>query len=206
MTPKGKERAPDRTIAFSDAIFAFAITLLAFSIKVPDVPGNMDSVQLVAWLATLVPAILIYALSFWVIANFWLAHHHIFEHVRRLDDRLIWMNLAYLFVISLLPFPTAVLVDYGDASVAPILYASSMALAGILLLMIWQYAAKHSHLDESVSPEDIRRQSVHSMAASGIFLLSIPLALLSPFLAELSWLLIFAAKPLARHFSTAGKP
>jgi len=206
MANKAGDRAPDRAIAFSDAIFAFAITLLAFSIKVPDVPPNMGPMQLVAWLATLVPAILIYALSFWVIANFWLAHHHMFEHVRRLDDKLIWLNLAFLFVVSLLPFPTAVLVDYGDTAPAPILYAASMALSGLLLLRIWLHAAKNRHLEENISPQDIRRQTMHSLATSGIFLLSIPIALFSPFLAELSWLLIFAAKPLVRHFSTPGKP
>lgn len=210
MAPKGKESAPARTpermVAFSDAIFAFAITLLAFNIKVPDVPGGMDSSQLVAWMAGLLPAIFIYALSFWVIANFWVAHHHIFERIRRLDDKLIWMNLAYLFVISLLPFPTAVLVDYGGTSAAPMLYAASMALAGLLLIRMWQYAVKHEHLDAGVPLAEIRRQSAHSLAASGVFLLSIPIALFSPTLAELSWLLIFLAKPLARHYASSVKP
>ena len=200
MAPKEKERTPERMVAFSDAIFAFAITLLAFNIKVPDVPGGLSSVELVAWMATLLPTILIYALSFWVIANFWVAHHQIFERIRRLDDQLIWMNLAYLFVISLLPFPTAVLVDYGDTSVAPMLYAFSMALAGLLLLRMWLHAVKYQHLEAGVSPVEIRHRAAHSFASAGVFIVSIPIAIFSPTLAELSWLLIFLAKPLSHRY------
>jgi len=193
-------------IAFSDAIFAFAITLLAFSIKVPDVPGDMNSAQIISWMATLLPTFFIYVLSFWVIANFWIAHHHMFERIRRLDDKLLWMNLAYLFVISLLPFPTAVLGDYGHTSVAAILYASFMIVAGLLLAWMWLYAARRQHLGAGVSPAEIRSIAVRSLSATGIFVLSIPIALFSPFFAELSWVLIIFAKPLAQRYASSWRP
>lgn len=202
MAPKA--RSPDRTISFSDALFAFAITLLAFNIKVPDVPDGMTSPGLFGWMLTLAPTLLIYALSFFVIANFWLAHHHLFEHVRRLDDALIWMNLAFLFVISLVPFPTAVLGEYGDTSAAAVLYAGFMGLTGLLLLQMRLHAAKRGHFDSAVSAEEAGRKNLQGMVSPAIFLLSIPVAFFSPFLAELSWLLIFFARPLSQRLAEGG--
>src|SRR4051812_27652032 len=103
--------AKDRTIAFSDGVFAIAITLLILSVEIPDLHGD-SAAQLDRALDATVPDLISYFIGFYVIGKFWLAHHSMFQNLRGLDSRLMNANLLYLAFIALLPFPTGVLGDH----------------------------------------------------------------------------------------------
>ena len=92
----------DRTTAFSDGVIAIAITLLVLSIDVPDLADNQHE-KLGQALWGLREQFAIYALSFWVIARYWLMHHRLFGELRSLNGRLITLNLAFLALIALVP-------------------------------------------------------------------------------------------------------
>src|SRR5437660_9370808 len=97
----------DRLMFFSDGVFAIAITLLVLQITVP-IPGLSEH-QLGDALRHLGPKYFGFVLSFLVIGRYWMAHHRVFEYIKRFDMPLVWLNLAFLLLIAFLPFPTAVL-------------------------------------------------------------------------------------------------
>jgi uncharacterized membrane protein len=101
-----------RIVAFTDGVFAIAITLLVLSLEVP---SDLQASALHAFLIDSWPQLFAYFLSFAVIGRFWIGHHHVFSMLQDFDRRLIVLNLAYLSMIVLVPFPTELLGEYGVA-------------------------------------------------------------------------------------------
>src|SRR5579884_4245879 len=93
-----------RIEAFSDGVFAIAITLLVLEIKVPSGPGDLSRQLLQQW-----PAYLSFLISFTFIGIMWMNHHRLFTHIARSDDVLLILNLLLLLGVTIVPFPTAVL-------------------------------------------------------------------------------------------------
>jgi len=194
------ERETGRMISFSDAIFAFAITLLAFNLKVPDVPHDLANAELAQWMVTLLPQLSVYIFSFIIVGIYWISHHQIFEHIKRRDTILTWLNLFFLLLISLLPLPAAILVEYGDTFEAVAIYASFMALCSLMLTAIWVYASKgRKCLDESISEAEIQARTYTGLASAAVFIFSIPVAVFSPLLAEIVWIASFFVRRGLKH-------
>src|SRR5205085_5705026 len=93
-----------RVEAFSDGVLAIAATLLVLELRVPD-PGQ----DLAQALLAQAPSYATYLVSFLTIGIIWVNHHQLFAHVRRVDRTLLFLNLLRLLVVSLTPFPTALL-------------------------------------------------------------------------------------------------
>jgi len=202
------ERETGRMISFSDAIFAFAITLLAFDLKVPNIPDSLAGPELAQWMVSLLPQLSVYIFSFIIVGIYWISHHQIFEHIRRRDTTLTWLNLLFLLLVSLIPLPAAVLVEYGDTFEAVALYASFMALCSLVLTAIWVYASKgRKCMDESIGEGEIQARTCSGLASAAVFILSIPVAVFSPLLAEIVWVASFFVRR-GYHFAlrnAAGK-
>jgi uncharacterized membrane protein len=183
------EKALDRVVFFSDAIFAIAMTLLVLQLRVPVVPGD----ERLLWhrLADQLPSFWSFALSFFTIGLIWMTHQRKFRLIRRYDDRLLWLNLIFLFCIAFLPFPTAVLGRNGGEA-STVLYASSMAVTGVASWLITFYAyGRHRLIDPDVDPSLIAHWSRRSAALPIVFLASIPVAFASAAAAQYMWLLVF---------------
>ncbi len=163
----------ERILFFSDAVFAIAITLLALEIRLPPLPETATNVQLLAALGALWPRYLSYIISFLAIGMMWLSHHRAFRHVHRYSDRLILLNILFLLLIGFLPFPTAVIGEFGN-TVGTIFYAAAMAAAGLMFALLWRYVRAEGRV----------------FWTPLVFLLSIPLAFWSPDAAKYFWLLI----------------
>jgi uncharacterized membrane protein len=194
---ESNSRELDRLIFFSDAVFAIVMTLLVLDIRVPDVPP--DAVQEVPDLVfELWPKFLSYLLSFFVIGLYWIGHHQTFRYVRSYDRTLLWLNLLFLLSISFIPFPTALLGEYGELRFAVIFYAASLALARLLLALVWWYVFSgpirtSDDLDRGLASFHLLR----SLAIPAIFVLSIGIAFFSPNLAIASWVLLVVADSMA---------
>src|SRR5512133_1753031 len=118
-----------RIVAFSDGVFAIAITLLVLNLSVPEhIKG--DDLTTVLWEQR--QDLFAYAISFAVIGRFWIVHHRFFGEVTSFDGRLLVLNLFYLFWIVLIPFSSQVLGDHGGDTAAVVLYAAN--LAGVILV------------------------------------------------------------------------
>jgi uncharacterized membrane protein len=176
----------DRIIFFSDGVFAIAITLLVIGIRVPSLPSDVGNAELSRHLLDEWPRVLSYAVSFAVIGLYWIGHHRAFAHIRRFDHRLIVLNLLFLGLIAFLPWPTAVVGRYGGHRSAVVLYATSLALAGVASTALWVYAWR-SGLAEA-GARRARYLAARAALPAVVFGCSVPIAYASPRAAQLSWL------------------
>jgi uncharacterized membrane protein len=175
-----------RIVAFSDGVFAIAITLLVLQLEVKDHIANGD-----LWpeLWAQRQDLFAYAISFAVIGRFWVVHHRFFGEVTGFDGRLIALNLFYLAWVVLLPFSSQVLGDHGGDEAAVILYAVN--LTGVVGAGAWMFAdARRAGLTRaSADQERIDRR--RALLIVSIFLVSIPVAVVAPRFAPYCWLVLF---------------
>jgi len=182
---EGNEIEFSRIVAFSDGVFAIAITLLVLSLNVPDYLHDED---LATALWNQRHDFLAYAISFAVIGRFWVVHHRFFSDVTGFDGRLLGLNIFYLAWIVLIPFSSEVLGDHGGESPAVVLYAVNLAMVA---LVGWAMAADAHRAGLSrMTPEQAREFRVRSFFIAAVFIASIPLAFLDPGLAPLFWLVL----------------
>ncbi len=168
----------ERLIFFSDAVFAIAITLLVLDIHPPAPVDPFGPGPWPAVLGAMRPQIFAYALSFFVIGTYWVAHHRTFQYIARYDYRFIWLNLAFLFFIAFMPVPTTLLAQYGDQPFAVIFYDGVQILTALFKLALWLYAIRGRRLIAPAVPADVIRYNTYRSAiAPVVFLLSIGVAL-----------------------------
>jgi uncharacterized membrane protein len=167
----------DRTVALSDGVFAIALTLLVLTIPEPD-SGN----DLWGFLDDNLAAFGAYGLSFVVLAALWRYHHVFLRDISRIDARLTTLNLLYLGLIALIPYPTGILSEHGDQSAAVVLYAATLAAVTTVTAAMVIYA-QH----EGLAPE--RHDSLlWTLTTPAVFLISIPIAVADPRAGLWSWL------------------
>jgi uncharacterized membrane protein len=111
----GRAGGAGRVLAFSDAIFAIAITLLTVNLEVP--PG-LHGAAFTTAMHQLLPALGAWALSFLILGQLWLAHHRIFGVIARVDDGVLRRNLLFLGLIAIMPFPVRLLSHYSRRPLA----------------------------------------------------------------------------------------
>lgn len=137
-----------RLEAFSDGVFAIAITLLVLEFKVPQISGT--TLTLGRALARQWPSYFGYALSFMTIGIMWANHHNIFKYVRKSNHTFRMLNIILLMVVSFLPYPTSVLADYirepTASRTAAVLYSSSLLGMALMFNAVWWYAVRHGEL------------------------------------------------------------
>ena len=149
-----------RIEAFSDGVFAIAITLLILEIRVP--PQTQDGLLRDA-LRDLWPSYIAFLASFMTIGVMWLNHHRLFSFITRRDDGLIAFNLLLLLGITWLPFPTALLAEHllgphVDQQAAALVYAGSFFALAIVFNVMWRYAIRRKIVSEEVNAAGITRQ------------------------------------------------
>lgn len=178
----------ERLATLSDGVFAIAATLLVLELKVPEAESQ---VPLQEALLHVLPAFLAYGLSFFVIALFWSAYHRILAALHEVDRALVYLNIVLLFLISLQPFPTALLGRNMGEFVAVVLYAAVMALTGTVLLLMWRHALRRpALLRADPKTKSALALGVRLAVGPAVFALSIPLAWWSPWAAIASWALM----------------
>lgn len=171
-----------RLEAFSDGVFAIAITLLVLDLTVPK--GHPDG-ELWAALGREWPSYFAYLVSFLVIGIIWVNHHTVFEKVRAVDRAVLFANLALLLFVSVIPFPTRLVAEYltssADARVAVAIYSTTMLATGLSYGALWLVITRdagllHAHLDRAAQRAAIRRFGLGNV----VYLLTIGLSFLNP--------------------------
>ncbi len=159
MTSPGEEKETGRIEAFSDGVFAIAITLLVLELKVPHLPDGGAGGSLAKALAAQWPSYVALVTSFFTILVMWANHHAIFAMVRRVDAPFLYANGLLLLTVTVVPFPTALVAEYFEkpgASVAAAVYAGTFVVAGIAYTLLWRAAiAGRRLLRSGVSEERI---------------------------------------------------
>ena len=189
MDKPEREFELERIVFFSDAVFAIAITLLALTLVVPELPPHATDSEFVSAVLSQGSQFLAFLISFAVIGEYWIAHHRIFTTLFRWDLGLLSVNLGFLLTVVILPWPTEMIARYGNLPSATAIYALAVAACGVMLSVVWVYARYRGLMAEMT-----RRAYVdgllRTLASPIVFLLSIPVAYASPTLAKLVWILL----------------
>ena len=183
---EGNEIEFSRIVAFSDGVFAIAITLLVLNLTIDK---GLTGQQLKDALFDNWDNLVAYGISFAVIGRFWIVHHRFFSEVKAFDGRLLGLNLLYLACVVLIPFSSQVLGDYGGETPSVVVY--SVNLAAVVLVGLWMSVDARRRGLTTIDDETHRESRVRSGYIAGIFLLSIPLGFVAPRAAPYLWLLLF---------------
>ena len=176
-------------LAFSDGVFAIAMTLLVVGITVPTIQDTDDVGELADALNDLVPNFVSFFISFAVIGRYWAAHHQAFSNLAVVDRGLIGINLIYLAFIAFLPFPTALLGSFFENPLAIVLYAVTVSIVSGMEVVEFRHAYRKGLLERQ-PPEDVYRWGVLvSLSPLAFFILSLPVAFVSTGLAAGCWFL-----------------
>jgi uncharacterized membrane protein len=167
-----------RLEAFSDGVFAIALTLLVLEIKVPEGAGGRLGHALAAqW-----PSYLAYLVSFLVVGIIWMNHHAVFDHLMRADRTLMSLNLFLLLWTSLIPWPTRLVAEYmrdggSGERIAALVYAGTMTMMGVAFGLLWTYAAHDRRLlGTDLSDQEIVRRTRRFTLGAPIYGLSLVVA------------------------------
>ena len=187
------EKETNRVEAFSDGVFAVAITILVFGITLPRElrPGQPLLTALLAqW-----PAYLAFLTSFATIGIMWINHHNMFTHITRSDHTLLVLNGLLLLGITFVTFPTALVAEYiqhRDARTAAVVYSGTFVVIAVVWNLLWRYAA----YDNRLLRRDVDRQVVETITktyswATSMYLTAFALAFVNA-LASLGLVLAMA--------------
>ena len=165
--------------AFSDGVFAIAITLLALEIRIENIT-NATSEQVGKALLNLFPHILSYSTSFIVIGVIWLNHHALFHFLKRVDRVSLTINLFLLMCIAFIPCSTAILGTYRQYPLVVAFYGFSLAFTGFVYNILWFYVLNRYVKSENlIQRHIIRRASIWSMGYPIAYVMAALLALMN---------------------------
>ncbi len=154
----------ERLIFLSDGVYAIALTLLAIELVLPESSADLHGRELLKSLLESWPRILAFLTSFTVIANFWVGHNVIFQHVRRFDGGLMWLALLQLLCVAFIPYPTSVIGGHISDPVAQQFYFATLLVTGLVMSALWWYMTSQRRLLEpDLSPRFVRRTHLISM-------------------------------------------
>jgi uncharacterized membrane protein len=211
-TPSAR-RSTGRLVAFSDAIFAFTVTLLVLAIKSPS-----DFTQLGHGLIALWPSYLAYALTFLFIGQVWVNHHVMFDHIRVANRVVLFLNTLLLMVVAFLPFATSVLAGSlrsGDGlSIAVFFYAAAFDVTALTYNAVWRYARHAKLVSRTLDPAGAKAIDRRFQLAVALLTAGALLGLLVPFLGVaivaafnvIYWLPIRGESPREPEAAPAGDP
>ena len=186
--PRRRGFRTGRLEAFSDGVFAIAITLLILDIGVSATAGQ----DLGAAIRGLWPSYLAYIASFSTIGAAWLAHNAITEYLERADAAFVRLNLLLLLFISFLPFPTRLVAKFIHQAtaerVAVTLYGIVLLLSSTLLLVLWRYAVRAKLVRPDLADEEIELLTERLTPGLGAYLVLIVSGLFVPIIAVIGFL------------------
>lgn len=192
-----EEAEYDRAIAFIDATFALAMTLLVTSLEIDDRTSAFGDLS--ALNEAVGPQFITFLIAFAVIAGYWLRHHRMVASFVAIDVRTIVANLCLIAAIILLPFSTSAV---GDPSVEDLplptaLMAVNVAAVSILFTLVWIVAAGRGLIEPAPNAGERRETVMNGLAPAVVFLVSIPIAyLVAPDIARLFWIVLLVLGPL----------
>jgi uncharacterized membrane protein len=134
------EKETSRVEAFSDGVFAIALTLLILGIKVPDLNSSDSNEKLFSSLVNLWPSYFAFILSFGAVLIMWINHHGFFKYLRKINSAFLFANGFLLLTVTFINFPTAVLARYFGTqafNIASAFYCGSMVLISVSFNLLW---------------------------------------------------------------------
>ena len=169
---------PSRVEAFSDGVFAIAITLLILEIRVPHGAGNLGAGLLALW-----PSYIAFLLSFVVILIMWVNHHELLRMVRAVNYPFLFANGFLLLTVTFIPFPTAVVaanLDTPDAQTAVAFYCGTFVANALLWNLLFATMVRGGLLRPEVSTETLATVRRTYYAGILVYVLAMVLTFVRP--------------------------
>lgn len=181
----------DRTKAFVDAVVAIAMTLLILPLM-DSVGDSADADHTTwQWLVAHHEQLQSFALSFVIIAMFWMLHHRLFVTVRSISPVLLWITVGWMLTIVWMPVVTALTGQVADDPLQKVLYIGSLVLTSGVLLVTRIYLARHPALHDSAR-DDLRVGMSIDVSMILLWLIALGLAIAFPVLGYATLLIMFA--------------
>jgi uncharacterized membrane protein len=182
----------DRLLALSDGVVAIALTLLVLQLRVPSLPSaSADSASaLAAALAKGTDQLTAYVISFYVVAQFWLVHHRVFQHLAGQEEGLAWWNFAFLFTITIMPFTSDMLGEYGSNPLAVDIFALNLLLASLATQVTFELGRRQGLLTAGAHSSARRAGLLRGLGVAVVLIASMGLAWVDAANAKYLWLLL----------------
>jgi uncharacterized membrane protein len=181
----------ERLVFFSDAVVAIAITLLALDLKIEKTAtGHLSFSDLGGSMHKFAS----FFLSFFIIAAFWKVHHEFFHYIKKIDNLVLWSNMAWLLFLVILPFSSSLVSDYFNDKASILVYSVNVLFITVFQNTTWDYVAtKPGYLKENATPEIVNDYRVACNIAMINAIIAILLCFLSPLAA---FIVLFTRLPM----------
>jgi uncharacterized membrane protein len=180
-----------RVEALTDAVFAIAMTLLVLNLEIPTMPKGAATMILPKLVLGLWPKFFNYALSFILLAVFWIVHHGQFRYIKFIDHKLLWINILGLMLVVLIPFSTSLIAQYGDVQVAALFFECNLFGIGSIFYIQWAYATGKRHLiDRGLTPQTILWSKRRNLVVPVVSLVAMGVSFVYPDWSELAYFAI----------------
>ena len=169
----------NRIESLTDGVFAIAMTILIFDLK-SSVTGQGDS-GLLTYLASITGNFISYIISFFLLAMFWFRYHKQLHRIVRTDDGLVWLNICFLFTITLVPFTAYLYGAYFGARLASLIYSANIIAVGLFQLLHWMHAVRKDMVDPRVTPEERDDTTARTWVVLSCYVLAFLIAFVNPY-------------------------
>ena len=176
--------------AFSDGVFAIVVTLLVLELRVPVLPENFSTQDVLKELLRLFPKFFSFAMSFVIVAIFWVNHHQFFHILEKTDRAMLWYNNLLLFWLSFVPFPTAFIGEHPVSMIPVMLYGAVLFFAGVSFNLMLRHAVKAKLFLKSVSDEVLNQSVKRGVIGPVVYFVSIISAFISVYVSLSIFLLV----------------
>lgn len=179
------EKETGRLEAFSDGVFAVAITLLVFDLKVPPFVVGIKPLELLGLLAGQWPSYFVFFISFATILIMWVSHHSMFKLIHRSNTAFMFANGFLLLLVTIVPFANSLVANYLESAaavVACVIYSGLFIIINIAYNLLWWSAAYRHHLLKANVPRSlIKTRTRNYLLGLPSYLLALIVAFWNPF-------------------------
>ncbi|MFF2495441.1 TMEM175 family protein [Agromyces sp. NPDC058064] len=189
------EASAERLKAFTDAVVAIAMTVLVLPLmeSVTDLGGEGGGVA--EWFDRHSGQLMSFALSFVLIATFWLTNHRVFAQLERTTPALLWLSIAWMFTIVWLPVPTAMLGSMEEDDAQKLVYVGSLIVTSLVSLALRWYLLRHPRL-HGTAPLRLRRGILADAISTVLFALALLVSITVPAIGYWAMFLLLLVSPL----------
>jgi uncharacterized membrane protein len=150
----------NRLEALTDGVFAIAMTLLVFGLKIPDLPRHASGPEVTEALLELLLPFAKYVLSFLLLGGFWVLHVRQIHCIRRVDVPFLWLGMGSLLLVTLMPFSTSLVSDFpGRNASEAFFHLNIFGISGLFALQ-WLHAVRNRSLISPDLPEETVERDV----------------------------------------------
>jgi uncharacterized membrane protein len=189
-----------RLEALTDGIFAVAMTLLVIELKVPEHGAVQVAADVPHAVAQQMPTFIAWTISFLVLAIFWSAQQRLFHVMKKVDDTFTWLTLWYLAMVSLMPFSSALVGQYGSVLFSQMFNSAHMALLSLTSLLMTRYVSRHPEIqDGALPPRFYKAAGIRALGLLMVALLAVGISAVLPGLGSTAFILMFPITRMSRR-------